>query len=312
MSIPLERIVVIAGPTGSGKTAVALQLAKKIDAEIISADSRQVYRTLNLGTGKPTESELAQVPHHLISAISPESFFSVSQYCDLAEEAFQAIRTRGRVCIVAGGTGLWIRAFLDGLVVSPPPNPEIRQRILQSGPERLHRELAKIDPQAAARISSNDFIRLVRALEIYHTSGQKPSAVWEVKPTAPHPDAVWYGLYLPRKDLYQVIERRIDEWLEQGWETEVGVLLKSGISENSRSLQTLGYRHLIQCIQGTLDREKAVALIKRDTRRYAKRQLTWFRAEKRIQWLDMRLGIDANVEIIVQNLGKQSWLSPQE
>jgi tRNA dimethylallyltransferase len=307
---PADGVVVIAGPTAAGKTPLAVRLAEECNAEIISADSRQIYRSLNLGTGKPSPEELARVPQHLISRVPLSQTVTAADFAALAESVRREITARGRRCLLVGGTGLWIRAFIDGLAPTPPPDPDLRAhlqaRAKTEGRERLYLELQAADPVTAARLHPSDLVRVIRALEIYRLSGIRPS---EIKNKAGRElPSVWLGLQLPRADLYARAEARIEAWLRAGWLEEVRALLDSGLAWDVPALQALGYSHLARHLRGEWPLARAVDLIKRDTRRYIKRQLTWFRAEPRLHWLDASAGEAAALSAARAALQAAGWI----
>lgn len=304
-------VLVLAGPTGVGKTRFAIRLAQEFDAEIISADSRQIYRCLNLGTGKPSPAQRRQAVHHLISRFHPERVVTASVFADLAARARDEMERRGQRCILAGGTGLWIQAFMDGLTPSPPPDQRIRQelrlRAERLGSEALHAELERLDPETSRRIAPADRVRIIRALEIHAVTGRKPSQVLN-RPAVARYTGCWIGLTRPRAELYAAAERRIDAWLEAGWLDEVRSLLARGIAPGCPAMQAIGYAHLVSHVSGRLDWPSAVSLIKRDTRRYIKRQLTWFKAEDRLFWIDLsRTGDGQALEMIRSKLAEHGW-----
>lgn len=290
-------IIVVAGPTSAGKTELAVRLAEAIGGEIISADSRQIYRGLEIGAGKPDPEQLRRVPHHLISAAPPQQVVTAADFAARAEAARRDIAVRGKAVLLVGGTGLWIRAFMDGLADTPPPDRELRSRLAAraeaEGAESLHRELQAVDPTAAARLHPADRVRIIRALEIYSLSGRRPSEL--PKTARPPRPGLWLGAIRPRAELYARAEARIDAWLEAGWAGEVKSLLASGLTPETPAMQALGYAHLARCARGECTQAQAVEWIKRDTRRYIKRQLTWFLAEPRIHWIEVS-GEDAAAE----------------
>jgi tRNA dimethylallyltransferase len=286
----LSKIVVICGPTAVGKTGFAIELARCFSAEIIGADSMQIYRLMNIGTAKPTPEEQTSVLHHLVDIIDPGQDFDAAAFAKQADKAILELEARGILPLVVGGTGLYIKALLYGLFDSQPVDPEVRLRLQaladQEEAAALHRRLALKDPQAAARIHHNDTYRLIRALEIIETSGSPLSDLHaEHGFNQPRYTALQIGLTLPREALYQRINQRVDQMLAAGLEKEVRHLLSQGYDSGLKSMQSLGYRHMIDFIQGRVDWKETVRLLKRDHRRYAKRQMTWFRADADIHWL---------------------------
>ncbi len=290
-NIPL---LVVAGPTAVGKTALAVQLAHRLQGEIISADSMQVYRYLDIGTAKPTTAEREGIPHHLIDIVDPAEHFTVYNYQELAQETIRDVFTRGKLPILAGGTGLYIKAVLEQFAFSraeadPLVRKELQEEGQKKGPAHLFHRLKKVDPEAAGRIHPNDARRIIRALEYFQVTGEPISRQWDLTRKTQSPYRVHLaGLYLPRPMLYARIEQRIDAMLAAGLLDEVRGLLDAGYSPRLKSLQSLGYRHLVQYLEGIWTWDETISSFKQDTRKYAKRQLTWFRAESRIQWYEFR------------------------
>ncbi len=284
------KIVVICGPTGVGKTGFAVELARRFGAEIVGADSMQIYRRMDIGTAKPTAEEQAAVRHHLVDILEPDQPFDAAAYARAADTLLAELAARGVPPFVVGGTGLYIRALLFGLYGNQPADPALRRRLgqlaEQKGPEYLHRQLAEKDSLAAARIHPNDLYRITRALEIIAHTG-KPLSDLQTDQGFTHPryHALQIGLTLPRRQLYQRIDQRVDLMLDQGLEEEVRNLLDQGFGPDLKSMQSLGYRHFVAYFQAQTDREETIRLLKRDHRRYAKRQLTWFRADPGVHWL---------------------------
>ncbi len=283
------KVVVLCGPTGVGKTAAAIAVAKHFSAEIVNADSMQVYRLMDIGTAKPGPEERRAVPHHLIDIIDPDAPFSAAAYATFAAKVIDTLHENGILPLVVGGTGLYIKALLHGLFKEVPKNPRIRSRLKAeaavSGIGELHARLQHLDPEAARRIHPNDAFRVIRALEICestHTSLSKHHAAhgFSKKPF----DALKIGLTLERNVLYDRINRRVDQMLAAGLLEEVESLLKKGYDPTLKSMQAIGYRHMIQFIQKERSWDEAVSTMKRDTRRYAKRQWTWFRADPQVNW----------------------------
>lgn len=288
-------LVAIVGPTAVGKTDVALALAELVNGEIVSADAVAVYRGLDIGAAKPSSAECARVPYHLLDVVAPDEDFNVADFERLANAAIADVRARGRVPILVGGTGLYVRAVTA--VLSLPhvaPHPDLRARLYaeaeaSGGAPALHARLANVDPASAAKISQNDVKRIVRALEVFEVTGQPLSAFHTPEGVhgRPRPNTITFGLDTtpPREALYARIERRVDAMMAAGFLNEVQGLLACGYDPGLKSLQSLGYRHLAAFLAGTIDFETAVAELKRDTRRYAKRQLSWFKADARVAWL---------------------------
>lgn len=286
-------ILVIVGPTAVGKTELAVRVAKQVDGEIISADSMQVYRGLDIGTAKPTETECQGVPHHLLDVVDVDQEFSVADYQVMVEGLLTDLARRGKTPILTGGTGLYIRAVLDGFVFdSQGKDEDLRARLQQvaesEGNITLHHRLALVDPDTAKRLHPNDRRRVIRALEIYSTTGQPLSRHLDAqKQLPPRHEAVKFGLTRNRSRLYQRINARVDQMMEAGLLDEVKNLLGQGLAEGATAMQALGYKELVGHLRGEYDLDEAISLLKRDTRRYAKRQLTWFRRDEDIIWLDL-------------------------
>lgn len=286
----LPNIVVICGPTGVGKTGFAIELARRFGAEIVGADSMQIYRRMDIGTAKPTAAEQAAVRHHLVDILEPDQPFDAAAYAREADSILARLEIRGVLPLVVGGTGLYIKALLFGLFGDQPADPALRRRLRdlagEKGPEHLHRLLSRKDPRAADRIHPNDLYRITRALEIIEHTGHALSDLHTDQGFArPRYHALQIGLTLPREMLYSRIDQRVDLMLNQGLEDEVRNLLDQGFGPDLKSMQSLGYRHFVDYSQGRTDRVETVRLLKRDHRRYAKRQLTWFRADSGVHWL---------------------------
>ncbi len=283
-------VLVVCGPTGSGKTALALSLAEKFPLEIISADSRQVYRRMDIGTAKATSFEQAIIPHHMIDLVDPDQEFSVADFVDLARPLISQITARGNIPCIVGGTGLYIRALLGGLADLPSADQKLRkqlhQREQEEGAGSLYRELQRVDPVAAAEIHPNNLIRIVRALEVCIVSGRKIS---ELKAEHSFSEQPYRVLKLapdfPRSELYSRINQRTGQMLSSGLVDEVRGLVED-YSFELKTLQTLGYREVVQYLKEEINTEQMSDDIQKHTRQYAKRQLTWFRKEADIIWVD--------------------------
>jgi tRNA dimethylallyltransferase len=284
-------LVVICGPTAVGKTALALYLADCFGGEIISADSRQVYRLMNIGTAKPTCEEQLRVRHHLIDVVWPDEEFHAARFVALAEESVNNICQRNKRPFLVGGTGLYIRALTEGLLRAPGADPEIRKRLQsraqEAGSSALHADLAAVDPESAARLHPNDQIRIVRALEVYEQSGRPLSILQDEHGFSAQPyRTLKIALNLDRDELYRRIDQRAEQMFEQGLLDEAEVLLKAGYDPALKTLRTIGYRQAFALLRQEMTREEALDDLKRSTRRYAKQQLTWFRKDKSIIWLE--------------------------
>ncbi len=298
----MQPLIVILGPTATGKTAVGIRVAQALDGEIISADSGAVYRGLDIGTAKPTPEEQALVRFHLIDVVNPDEVFTAARFRELAMSAIADIQSRGKRVLVVGGTGLYIRVLLHGYSLAPPPHdPEIRARLQaecqQFGTEALYERLKQVDPLSAQRVHPNDAVRIIRALEVYEMTGM-PISAWQTRAEEELP-ALKFGLILPRPLLYQRISERIDQMMAQGFLEEVQKLVQSGYNKELPALKGLGYRQMIGYLEGRYSLEEAMRLWKRDTRRFAKRQLTWFRKEPGVHWIDSSAGADATAHQLI-------------
>ncbi|MDP6779352.1 MAG: tRNA (adenosine(37)-N6)-dimethylallyltransferase MiaA [Candidatus Latescibacteria bacterium] len=283
-------VIVLAGPTASGKTAVGIRLAKALGAEIVSADARQIYRFMDIGTAKPTPEERAEAPHHMVDVADPDEDYSAGRYAREAAAVIDDIRGRGRLPIVVGGSGLYLRALLDGFSPMPEVPASVRDRLLgeaQSDLPGLYARLVEVDPASAERYHPNDTQRVVRALEVYESSGERLSDLQDRPPErGPGWTARWFGLDMDRAELYQRIDRRADLMVEAGLLEEVRSLRERGYGRGLNALNTFGYREIFGFLDGRFGLGEATDLIKAGTRRYAKRQLTWFRADDRLKWFD--------------------------
>ena len=293
-----EKVLVILGPTATGKSHCAIEIAKRYQGEIISGDSMLVYRDMNIGTAKPSEEELAAVPHHLVNILPPEASFSVVDFKEQAQRLITEIYGRGHLPIIAGGTGLYIKALLEDYAFnSVAENSELRQQLTreaeQQGPEALHARLAALDAEAAQRIHPNNVRRVVRALEAA-LSGEQVNQYGASE--SPY-NALVVGLEMERAALYERINKRVDLMLEAGLEQEVRDLLAHGVSPECQSMQSIGYRQLVWYINGSMDYAQAVDKLKQATRNFAKRQITWYKKMPYIQWL--KLDAEANYANVV-------------
>lgn len=284
-------LIVLGGPTGSGKSALAMRVCLELGGEIVSADSVQIYQRLDIGSAKPSAAQRQAVPHHLIDFLpldAPE--YDAGRFAAEARACIAGIRARGGVPVVVGGTGLYLRALLHGLADAPPRDAAIRAalqaRAATEGSPALHAELVVVDPRYAAKIHPNDAIRIVRALEVHTLTGKALSAWHEEQPVPDSLAATLMCLDPPRQDLYARIDARVDRMLDAGWIDEVRAILAEGFAPDLKSLSTLGYRHLVAHLRDGVALDETVRLIKRDHRRYAKRQLTWFRGQPEVRWFD--------------------------
>lgn len=304
--IILLPLIVLLGPTAVGKTKIAVELAVQIGGEIISGDSMQVYRQLNIGTAKIKSNETKGVPHYLIDIKEPDENFSVAEFQNLAEQTIAQIHHKKKLPILVGGTGLYIQAVIDPYdfteqLPEEAYRQELHQLIEDQGLAYVHQLLSQIDPAAAERIHVNDEKRIIRALEYYKLTGQPISQKREVfeKRAEQKYQVVLIGLTMNRSKLYERINLRVDQMMEEGFLKEVEELLNKGYNSSLPALQGLGYKHLINHLEGECSLARAVELIKRDTRRFAKRQLTWFRRDQRIHWFNVEEYTD-NQELILE------------
>jgi len=289
--IKKPKVIVICGPTGVGKTAVGIQVAETLGGEIISADSMQIYRYMDIGTAKPTVDEQNRIYHHLIDIVDPEEDFDAVRFAEMAREKVQQLHHRDVLPVVVGGTGLYIKALLQGLFQSNPADPIIRERLMkeaaENGSSRLHDRLQQVDPDTAERLHPNDSYRIVRALETIESTGRSISDHHQDHGFADEPfQALKICLQMDRQRLYDRIDQRVDLMIEAGLVDEVQKLLGMGYTADLKSMQSIGYRHMVDVIEGRLSRAEGVRTLKRDTRRYAKRQFTWFGADQEMHWYE--------------------------
>jgi len=297
------RIVCVVGPTAAGKTALALRLAESANAEIVSADSQQVYLGMDIGTSKATAEERARVPHHLLDVVRPDGAMTAARWAALADDAIAAAAARGRGTVVCGGTGLYVRALLHGLFDGPPADPALRARLeaeadaAPEGTSVLHARLAAVDPAAAARIDRRDRVRLIRALEVHELTGEPISAHQErhdYRNTPLRYDVRGVGLSPARAELHARIDARVDQMIAAGLEAEVRALGAAGYGFDLRAFGAIGYREMCAYLQGKMPLPEAISGIKSATRRYARRQLSWFRSEPTISWYESAAAVDVD------------------
>ena len=286
------KILVINGPTASGKTRLAVELALRRNGEVVSADSMQIYRRMDIGTAKPTEEEMRRVPHHMIDVADPEEDFSVARYVDMAARCVDDILSRGRLPILAGGTGLYIDSLLSGRTFAAfePESAlrgELEQRLAKEGGEAMLAQLAAVDPDTAARLHPNDSKRIVRALEIFLSTGKTMTQHnAETQAIPPRYDALTITLgFERREDMWARIDRRVDIMMADGLVAEVQALLDSGVPDRCTAMQAIGYKEMVAALRGDGDVNAAAEEIKLRSRQYAKRQLTWFRRNQAAKWL---------------------------
>jgi tRNA dimethylallyltransferase len=286
-----DLLLCLLGPTAVGKTELTVDLAQRLDAEVISADSRQVYRYMDIGTAKPSPQQRALVPHHVIDCVYPDERFSAAEFQRLADKSMEEIKSRGKLPILVGGTGLYFRALVDGLFEGPEADDELRERLRReaerSGSTALYERLVEVDPEYASRIHPNDLVRIVRALEVYEKTGQPISRLqrqWKSGETRYR--FIAFCLIRDRDELYGRIERRVDRMIQEGFVDEVRRLLDMGYSRELNSMRTFGYRELASYLCGEMSFDEAVELTKRRTRQYARRQIIWFRGDDRLIWIN--------------------------
>lgn len=289
--IPRPKLICIVGPTGVGKTAMALELADRWGGEIVSADSMQVYRQMDIGTAKPTPEERRRIPHHMLDLVDPDEPFDASRYIGLANGIIADLQRERKAIFVVGGTGLYIRALLGGLIDGPGADEalrrELKQQMSRLGKAHLYERLRTTDPGAADQIHPHDGIRIIRALEVLELTGRSIIAHQREHRFREAPyDVLRIGLSLDRERLNDRIERRTDRMIADGFAEEVRRLLETGYKASLKSMQSLGYRNMVSFLAGRQGLDEAVGLIKRDTCRYAKRQMTWFAADREVVWLD--------------------------
>jgi tRNA dimethylallyltransferase len=285
------RLIVIVGPTGAGKTRLSLMVAERAGGEVVSADSQQVYTGMDIGTGKVTAEERARVPHHLLDVVRPDEEMTAQRFVELADRAIEEIAERGKAVIVCGGTGLYVRSLLLGLFAGPPADPDVRAALTAVAREKgvavLHADLERVDPAAAAKIDRNDEKRIIRALEVFQLTGEPMSAHQarhDHKTLPRRYEAQVVGLSPEREALYRNIDTRVDQMIAAGFEREVEALRAAGFAPPMRSQQAIGYAELHDAADGKVERPRAIELIKRNSRHYARRQLSWYRGDATITW----------------------------
>lgn len=286
----MNNIICVVGPTASGKTALAVELARELNGEVISCDSMQIYRGMDIGTAKPTIEEMQDIPHHMIDICDPREDFSVSRYTEMATPILDDILARGKTAIIAGGTGLYVDSLIRGNDFAPIPATGHRERLEKrmeaEGLEALLSELSCVDPEAAERSQGNPR-RIIRALEVFYETGETiTSHNRKTQAIPPRYSAVWVGLdFTERKDLYARIDKRVEIMLEMGLLDEIRRLLASGIPETATAMQAIGYKEFVNALAGRAALDTAIAQVQQASRRYAKRQLTWFRRNEKLHWI---------------------------
>lgn len=286
-----KRVLLIVGPTAIGKTTVSLELAKRIDCEIISADSRQVYKYMDVGTAKPSKEERATVPHHFIDIKFPDEYYSAGQFGSEARKCADAIIARGKQPVVVGGSGLYIRGLVDGFFEPKISNGQVKANLKKQAQENgissLYQRLKLVDLQTAEKLHPADSQRIMRALEVFEITGQPFSQFLKIEPRSATFEPCFIGLAMERADLYDRIDRRVDAMIANGLLEEVEELRNRGYGPHLNALRTVGYKQAFMYLENKLSYSEMADLIKQKTRNYAKRQLTWFRKEKRIHWIDV-------------------------
>lgn len=293
-------LLVILGPTASGKTELAIRLAEIYDCEIVSADSRQIYRYMDIGTSKPDKSILESIPHHFIDILNPDEYFSAGEFANQARAAIELIRNRNHIPIVVGGTGLYIKVLCEGLFdyTDDKPNPEIREKLenelKEIGRDAFYEKLKLIDPTSAAKYSDKNPRRILRALEFYQKTGKRLSdAQIEYGNDMPY-NCKYYGIAMNRTELYERINARSKSMWENGLIEETAKLLEMGYTKELNSMNTIGYKEAIEYLEGKLNYNEGLELLQKNTRNFAKRQITWFRKNDKINWLDKNMLINLN------------------
>lgn len=287
----MDRIICVVGPTATGKTQLAIELCKLLDGEVLSCDSMQIYRGMDIGTAKPTAREMGGIRHHMIDCVDPREAFSVGRFVAQADLILQDILSRGKVCVVAGGTGLYVDSLIQGRSFAPVPQTGRREALERradlEGTDALLAYLQGFDPETAARLHPSDRKRIIRACEVYEETGLTISAHnAQTRALPPRYQAAWLGLdFLDRAELYARIDRRVEQMMEQGLLQEVAGLLQAGVPERSTAMQAIGYKELVAVLRAGGDICEAVARIQQESRRYAKRQRTWFRRNPDIHWI---------------------------
>ena len=305
-------LLAIVGPTGIGKTALAVFLSREVSMEVVSADSRQIYRGMDIGTGKPTREEQAAVPYHLVDVVDATEPYHAARFRRDALKAIEEIRRRGRLPVIVGGTGLYVRALLRGLSPAPPADPEfraaLRRRADAEGTPALHERLRRVDPKAAARIGPHDLVRITRALEVFHLTGRPLSSLHDWGKADLPFRLLMVGLTMDRSRFYRRLELRCQKMIDQGLVEEVKTLLDRGVDPSCPAMQGIGYRHVVAHLEGKWSLPEAVRMMQRDTKRYAKRQWTWFRREP-VHWVEVGESLETVVAVIKESIESQGLLA---
>lgn len=301
-----KKVIVIAGPTASGKTKLSIELAKRIGGEIISCDSMQIYKYMDIGTAKPTKEEMDNIPHHMIDVVLPDEQFSVAKYKKMAEEKIEEVLNRGNIPIVVGGTGLYVNSLIYNINFKQTKcDMEYREKLQQEaqkhGSKYLHEKLKDIDPESYKRIHENDTKRIIRALEVYEfTKETITKQTLDSRNEKPKYDYVIFGLNMDRQKLYERINKRVDIMLENGLVDEVKKIQKLGYENAFTSSKAIGYKEIFAWLNGKCTYKEAIDKLKMESRRYAKRQITWFKRIENIHWLDMEKDFDYVLDTVVK------------
>lgn len=302
-----HKVIVICGPTASGKTALSIELAKKINGEIVSADSMQIYKDMDIGTAKPTKQEMGEIKHYLLDFVSPEDRYSVAQYKQDAKKAIKEIINKGKTPIIVGGTGLYVDSLIyeieyNDIKLDEEYRKKLEKIAEEQGLEELYKKAVEIDPEAMKKISQNDKKRIMRVLEIYHSTGKtKTEQEKESRKNPVEYDYRVFAVNWDREILYQRINKRVDIMVDQGLIEEVKEILNK-YDKFPTAMQGLGYKEVVDYLNGIYTKEEMIEKIKLETRRYAKRQLTWFRKNKQTIWLDGTNDIQNNINIILEGI----------
>ncbi len=305
-----QDVIVICGPTASGKTNLSIELAKQINGEIISCDSMQIYKDMNIGTATPNQAEMQNIKHYLLNIISPNERYSVADYKKDAKQAIYEIIQKGKIPIIVGGTGLYIDSLIyeieyPEITFDEQYREKLEQQVEKEGLEKLYKQAEKVDPIAMKKISKSDKKRILRILEIYHNTGKTKTKLEEMsRKKEPEFNYHVYALQWEREILYDRINKRVDIMIEQGLVEEVKNILNK-YKEFPTAMQGLGYKEVVEYLQGNLTKEQMIEKIKQETRRYAKRQMTWFRKNKQTIWLDAQKDIQNNINIILEGINEK-------
>lgn len=299
--IIIKDLIVITGPTASGKTALSVEVAKRLGGEIVNADSMQIYKYMDIGTAKPDMEERQGIPHHLIDIVNPDEAFSVARYCECAKEVIDNIHQRGKIPVMVGGTGLYVDSLVNNIQFSEiEPDEQYRDKMdklaEEMGNEYIYKMLEDIDPDSACKIKVADRKRIIRALEVYHLTGKTITWHNEQSRSVPSPyNTTMFAINMDREALYDKINRRVDVMIANGLVDEVKAIMDMGVQKDATSMQAIGYKEIVEYLEGHITLDEATDKIKQSSRRYAKRQLTWFRRNENIHWIS---NIDQVMDIL--------------